>query len=85
MKEIYDSGIRLHQTKPDVKITKKPFGGVGVGTSVKLKWLDVQTIKDMAKELGMHLERSPSLNLEVEFIEGLKELVLEKAKQLEWL
>ncbi|UCD66774.1 MAG: ferrochelatase [Deltaproteobacteria bacterium] len=41
--------------------------------------------RDMAKDLGMHLERSPSLNLEPEFIASLKELVLEKAKQLDWL
>jgi ferrochelatase len=40
--------------------------------------------RDMAKELGMRLERSPSLNTDPEFINGLKELVLEKAKQLGW-
>jgi ferrochelatase len=40
--------------------------------------------RDMAKDLGMRLERSPSLNLEPEFIKALKELVLEKTKQLEW-
>jgi len=40
---------------------------------------------DMAQDLGLRLERSPSLNLEPEFIACLKELVLEKAKQLEWL
>ena len=41
--------------------------------------------RNMARDLGVHLERSPSLNLEPEFIRGLKELVLEKAKQLNWL
>ncbi|MBN2112044.1 GTP-binding protein [Candidatus Woesearchaeota archaeon] len=51
--EVYESGIRLNQKKPDVKITKKPFGGVGVAKTVKLKLLDDQTIKDMAKELGL--------------------------------
>jgi len=40
--------------------------------------------RDMAKDLGMRLERSPSLNLEPEFIKGLKELVLEKAEQAGW-
>jgi ferrochelatase len=41
--------------------------------------------RDMAHDLGIHLERSPSLNLEPEFIAGLKELVLDKAKQTGWL
>jgi ferrochelatase len=40
--------------------------------------------RDMAKDFGMRLERSPSLNLDPEFIKALKELVLEKTKQLEW-
>ena len=51
--EVYESGIRLNQQKPDIRITKKPYGGVGVGTAVKLKWLDEATIKDMAKEMGL--------------------------------
>jgi ferrochelatase len=41
--------------------------------------------RDMAHDLGIRLERSSSLNLEPEFINGLKELVLEKAKQTGWL
>lgn len=41
--------------------------------------------RDLAQKLGIRLERSPSLNLEPEFIIGLKELVLEKAKQTGWL
>jgi len=41
--------------------------------------------RDLAKDLGIRLERSPSLNLEPEFITGLKELVLDKAKQVDWL
>jgi len=39
----------------------------------------------MAHDLGIRLERSPSLNLEPEFINALQELVLEKAKQTGWL
>jgi ferrochelatase len=41
--------------------------------------------RDMAKSIGMRLERSPSLNLAPQFILGLKELVLEKAEQTKWL
>lgn len=40
--------------------------------------------RDMAKDIGMRLERSPSLNSAPDFINGLKELVLEKATQLGW-
>ena len=52
-KEVYESGIRLNQKKPDIRITKKPYGGIGIGAAVKFTWLDHQTIKDMAKELGL--------------------------------
>ena len=41
--------------------------------------------RDMAHDLGIRLERSPSLNLEPEFINALQELILEKAKQTGWL
>jgi small GTP-binding protein len=52
-KEVYESGIRLNERAPDVRITKKPFGGIGVGTTVKLTWLTKETIKAMANELGI--------------------------------
>jgi ferrochelatase len=41
--------------------------------------------RDLAQDLGIRLERSPSLNLAPEFIIGLKDLVLEKAEQSGWL
>jgi ferrochelatase len=41
--------------------------------------------RDMAQDLGMRLERSPSLNTEPEFIAALKELSVDKARQLDWL
>jgi ferrochelatase len=40
--------------------------------------------RDMAHDLGLRLERSPSLNLEPEFIRALEELVLAKAAQIGW-
>lgn len=52
MEEVYESGIRLNQKKPYIKITKKPYGGIGVAKTVKLNLLDDSTIKDMMKELG---------------------------------
>ena len=41
--------------------------------------------RETAENLGMRLERSPSLNLHPIFITALKELVLEKARQKNWL
>ena len=41
--------------------------------------------RDTAKDLGMRLERSPSLNTEPGFISALRELVLEKAENTGWL
>lgn len=49
-KEIYDSGLRLNQRKPNVKIVKKPRGGISVATTVKLNHLDNRTIMDILKE-----------------------------------
>jgi hypothetical protein len=49
-KEVYDSGIRVNQRPPDVKIVKKARGGIRVGATVKLTWLDAGTIKDILKE-----------------------------------
>ena len=40
--------------------------------------------REMARDLGIRLERSPALNLEPEFIKALQELVLEKAEELGW-
>jgi len=40
--------------------------------------------RDMAQDLGMRLERSPSLNTDPEFIMALKELVLQKTEELGW-
>ncbi|MBI4440332.1 GTP-binding protein [Candidatus Woesearchaeota archaeon] len=49
-KEIYDSSIRLNQRPPDVTIKKTAHGGVSIGTTVQLTYLDKPTIVDMLKE-----------------------------------
>ena len=41
--------------------------------------------RDMAKELGMRLERVESLNLQPDFIRGLRELVLDASQKKGWL
>lgn len=49
MKEIYDSGIRLNQEKPIIKIMKKSKGGISIGRTVKTE-IDDESIKLILKE-----------------------------------
>ncbi len=51
-KEIYDSGIRLNQQKPDVRIKRKPKGGISIGTTVKLTNLPLKTAEGILREMG---------------------------------
>lgn len=54
LNEIYETGIRINQEKPDVRIMKKPRGGIGVGTTVKLTKIDTRTIIDIAREMRLN-------------------------------
>jgi len=49
-KEIYDSGLRLDQRLPNMKIAKKARGGIDAASTVKLTKTDFATIKDVMKE-----------------------------------
>ncbi len=51
LKEVYETGVRINQKKPDVKIIKKARGGIGIGTTVKLTKTDKKTIIDIAREM----------------------------------
>jgi len=53
-KEIYDSGLRLDQVLPDVKIVKKTRGGIDMASTVKLTKTDSRTIIDVLKEFRIH-------------------------------
>ncbi len=50
LKEIYDAGLRVNKTKPDVKIRKTDKGGISVGSTIKLTKLDKKTIASILKE-----------------------------------
>ena len=52
-KEVYETGIRLNQKKPDVRIKKKPRGGIRIGKTVHLPDLDDETIKGIMKEFSI--------------------------------
>jgi len=53
IKEVYETGIRLNQKKPDVRIKKKPRGGIRIGKTVDLPELDDDTIKAILKEFSI--------------------------------
>lgn len=49
-KEIHDAGIRMNMKRPDVRITKTSRGGIQIGKTVRLEFLDEQTIASILKE-----------------------------------
>ncbi len=53
VKEVYETGIRLNQKKPDVRIKKKARGGIRIGKTVHLPNLDDETIKGIMKEFSI--------------------------------
>ncbi|HLD04753.1 MAG TPA: GTP-binding protein [Candidatus Nanoarchaeia archaeon] len=53
-KEVYDSGIRLNQRRPDVKIKKTNKDGIRVGATVKLTHLNRETIQAILKEFRIN-------------------------------
>ena len=52
-KEIYETGLRINQKTPQVKISKKLRGGIDIGLTVKLTKLDENTIKTILKEFRL--------------------------------
>ncbi|MCA9478595.1 MAG: GTP-binding protein [Nanoarchaeota archaeon] len=54
VKEIYDTHIRINQTRPDIKIKKTAKDGIRVGSTVKLTHLDEDTIKAVLKEFRIN-------------------------------
>ncbi|MCD1294615.1 GTP-binding protein [Methanocella sp. CWC-04] len=52
-KELYDAGIRINQTPPDVTITKQIKGGITITSTVELS-IDEETIKTVMGEYKMH-------------------------------
>jgi len=78
-KEIYDTHLRLNQTRPDITITKKDRGGITIGKTVKLEMKD-ETIIGILKEFKISnasiVIRSP-INEDqlIDVIEGNKKYV----------
>ncbi len=54
LKEIYDTNLRINKRKPDVTITKKPRGGIDIGSTVKLTKLDNKLVADILREYKLN-------------------------------
>lgn len=52
-KEVYETGLRINQKPPQVKIAKKIRGGIDIGATVKLTKLNEETIKAILKEFRL--------------------------------
>ena len=53
-KELYESGLRINEKRPNVKIRKANRGGIIINSSIKLKRLDEKTIKSILGIYGIH-------------------------------
>ncbi|MFH1445377.1 MAG: GTP-binding protein [Nanoarchaeota archaeon] len=53
-RELYESGFRINQHPPDVKIEKKSMGGISVESTVKLTKTSIDEIKSIANTFGIH-------------------------------
>ena len=51
--EIYETGLRINQKPPQVKISKKLRGGIDLGLTVKLTKINEETIKAILKEFRL--------------------------------
>jgi len=52
-KEIFETGLRINQKPPQVKISKKLRGGIDIGLTVKLTKINEETIKAILKEFRL--------------------------------
>ena len=51
--EIYETGLRLNQKPPQVKIARRLRGGIDLGLTVKLTKINEETIKNILKEFKL--------------------------------
>lgn len=76
LKEVYDSGIRINQQKPIIKIMRKMRGGVSVGRTVKTE-IDDETIKSIMREYKYNnadivLRSNVNIDTFIDAVEGNK-------------
>ncbi|MFC1728086.1 OBG GTPase family GTP-binding protein [Nanoarchaeota archaeon] len=74
LSEIYESGIRVNQKRPDVRIRKTAKDGIRIGSTVKLE-LTKETITDILKEFKITnadvlIRTKVDIDLLIDAIEG---------------
>ena len=52
--ELYDTGFRLDQSRPDVRITRKDTGGLSINLAVKKPSLGAEAVRSVLQELKVH-------------------------------
>lgn len=79
-KEVYDYNLRLNEQRPDIKITRKPKGGLSIGSTVPLTWLDKKTVQEMLKEFKINnadvvIRTNVTADQLIDVIEGSKKYI----------
>ena len=79
-REIYETGLRLNQKPPQVRIGKRARGGIDLGMTVKLTKLTEETIKNILKEFRLEncsivIREDISDDQLIDVIEGNKKYV----------
>src|SRR3989338_4539587 len=54
LKELYDTGIRLDQKKPNFTIKKTIRGGIKIISNIKLTRIDEKTVMEILNQYGIH-------------------------------
>ena len=80
MQEVNETGLRLNQKPPLVKISRRPKGGIDLGVTVKLTKLNEETIKSILKEFRLEnctivLREDISDDQLIDSIEGSKKYI----------
>ena len=79
-KEIIETGVRINQRKPDVKIVKKAKDGISIGSTVRLTKIDEETIKAILREFKISnadvvLRSDVDVDQFIDCVEGNKQYI----------
>ena len=93
-KELYDTGVRINEYLPDIRMRKKAKGGILIGKTVPLKVSD-ETLKGILRELGINnaeilIRTKVDEDQFIDAIEGNKKylnavVILNKGDSVSWV
>ena len=80
LKEIYDTGVRINQKFPDVKIEKTSRGGINIGSTIKLTKIDKKNVEDILKEFKVNnanivIRENIDIDQLIDVVEGNKQYI----------